>query len=78
MPAPGSYICWISVISFASVFFHSVGCLFIFSMVSSTMQKFLFRSHMFIFVSFTFGDESKNIVIYVRIVFCLCFPLRVT
>ena len=56
-----------SVMSFANIFSHSVGCLFILSMVSSAMQKLLslIRSHMFIFafVSFALGDKSKRIVL---------------
>uniref|UniRef100_A0A8D1KVF7 Uncharacterized protein n=1 Tax=Sus scrofa TaxID=9823 RepID=A0A8D1KVF7_PIG len=40
------------VASFAKIFSHSVGCLFIFLMVSFAMQKFLslIRSHWFVFV----------------------------
>uniref|UniRef100_A0A8D1KK37 Uncharacterized protein n=1 Tax=Sus scrofa TaxID=9823 RepID=A0A8D1KK37_PIG len=40
------------VASFAKIFSHSVGCLFIFLMVSFAMQKFLslIRSNWFVFV----------------------------
>ena len=53
----------LSVISFASIFSHSVGCLFILLMVSFAVQKLLslIRSHLFIFacISFTLRDRSK-------------------
>ena len=53
------------VISFANIFSHSVGCLFILLMVSFAVQKLLslIRSHLFIFVfiSFALGDESKKV-----------------
>ena len=41
----------LSVLSFADIFSHSVGCLFGFSMVSFAVQKLLslIRSHLFIF-----------------------------
>ena len=41
----------LSVASFANIFSHSVGCLFMLLMVSFTVQKLLslFRSHLFIF-----------------------------
>uniref|UniRef100_A0A8C0D6N0 Uncharacterized protein n=1 Tax=Balaenoptera musculus TaxID=9771 RepID=A0A8C0D6N0_BALMU len=51
------------VISFANIFSHSVGCLFILLMVSFAVQKLLsfIRSHLFIlvFISFALGEESK-------------------
>ena len=52
------------VTSFADIFFHSVGCLFILFMVSFSVQKplSLIRSHLLIFV-FTFinqGGGSKK------------------
>ena len=55
------------VISFANIFFHSVGCLLILSMVSFAVQKLLclIRSHLFIFI-FIFsalGDRSKKILL---------------
>ena len=50
----------LSVISFAYIFSHSVGCLFVLSMVSLAVQKLLslIRSHLFIFafISFAFRD----------------------
>ena len=60
------------VISFANIFSHSVGYLFILLMVSFAVQKLLnlIRSHLliFAFLSFALGDRSKkNIVtIYVK------------
>ena len=55
------------VISFANIFSHSVGCLFILSMVSFAVKKLLslIRSHLFIFafVSFAFGDRSKKMLL---------------
>ena len=57
----------LSVASFANIFSHSVGCLFILFMVSFAMQKLLslIRSHLFIFVfiSITLGDRSKKILL---------------
>ena len=50
----------LSVASFANIFSHSIGCLFIFYMVSFAVQKLvsLIRSHLFIFVfiSIALGD----------------------
>ena len=42
----------LSVASFANIFSHSKGCLFIFSMVSFAVQKLLtfIRSHLFLFL----------------------------
>ena len=55
----------LSVTSFAHIFSHSVGCLFILFMVSFTVQKLvcLIRSHLFIFVfiSIALGDWTKEI-----------------
>ena len=70
------------VISFANIFSYSVGCLFIFSMVSFAVQKLLslIRFHLFIFafISFTLGDGSKKYCYDLcQRVFCLCFPLGV-
>ena len=60
-----------SVTSFASIFSHSVGFLFVLFMVSFAVQKLLslIRSHLFIFV-FTFitlgGGSKKDLaMIYV-------------
>ena len=50
----------LSATSFANIFSHSVGCLFILLMVSFAVQKVLslIRSHLFIFpfISFALGD----------------------
>ena len=72
----------LSVDSFADVFSHSEGCLFIFFMVSFAVQKLVrfIRSHLFIFVfiSISLGGGSKKICCDLcHRVFCLCFPLRV-
>ena len=57
----------LSVALFANIFSHSVGCLFVFFVVSFVVQKLLslIRSHLFIFVfiSMTLGDESKKILL---------------
>ena len=59
---PGSCLCIfditsLSVISFANIFSHSVGCLFVLSMVSFAVQKLLslIRSHLFIFAFVSFA-----------------------
>ena len=55
----------LSVDSFANIFSHSEGCLFVF-VVSFALQKVLsfIRSHLFIFVfiSITVGGGSKKIL----------------
>ena len=61
----------LSVISFTNIFSHSVGFLFVLSVVSFAVPKLLslLRFHLFIFVfiSFALGDRSKIIVmIYVK------------
>ena len=52
---------------FANIFSHSVGCLFILFMVSFAVQKLLslIKSHLliFVFISITLGDKSKNILL---------------
>ena len=68
----------LSVASFANIFSHSVGCLFILFMISFAVQKLLslIRSHFFICI--TLGGGSKKILLWLcQRVFCLCFPLRV-
>ena len=54
----------LSVVSFGNVFSYWVGCLFILFMVFFAVQKFLTlaRYHLFIFafISFSWGDRSKN------------------
>ena len=56
------------VISFVTIFSHSVGCLFILSMVPFAVQKLLssIRSLLFIFafISFALGDRSKTILLW--------------
>ena len=56
------------VISFANIFSHWVGCLFILFMVSFAVQKFLslIRSHLFIFVfiSITLEDRLKRLMLW--------------
>ena len=57
----------LSVASFANIFSHSVGCIFILSMGSFSVQKLLslFRSHLFIFVFIfiTLGGGLKKILL---------------
>ena len=57
----------LSILSFANIFSHSVGCLFVLLVVSFAVQKLfsLVRSHLFIFafVSFALGDRSKKILL---------------
>ena len=57
----------LSVDSFANIFSHSDGCLFVWFVVSFAVQKLLhlLRSHLFIFVfiSITLGDGSKKILL---------------
>ena len=57
----------LSVASFANVFSHSEGCLFIFFMVSFAVRKLLtfIRSHLFIFVfiSISLGGGSERILL---------------
>ena len=58
------YVNPLLIISFVNIFHHSVGYLFLLSMISFAMQKFLslIRPHLFIFVfsSFALGDKSKK------------------
>ena len=53
--------------SFANIFSHSLGCLFILFMVSFEVQKLLslIRSHLFIFafISIAFGDWPEKILV---------------
>ena len=52
---------------FANIFSHSIGCLFIFFMVSFAVQKHisLIRSHLFIFtfISISLGDQLKKAMV---------------
>ena len=56
----------LSVASFANIFSHSGGSVFILFMVSFAVQKLLslIRSHLFIFafISIILGDRVKNIL----------------
>ena len=69
----------LSVTLFANSFSHYVGCLFIFLMVSFTVQKLvgLVRSHLFIFVfiSIALGDWPKKIFVQLmsEVVLPMCF-----
>ena len=57
----------LSVDSFANIFSHSEGCLFILFIVSFAVQKLLsfIRSHLFIldFISITVGGGSKKMLL---------------
>ena len=48
----------LSIIPFENIFSHSVGCLFILSVVSFDVQKLLslIRSHLFIFIFIAFTE----------------------
>ena len=66
------------VISFANIFSHSVGCLFVLSMVSFAVQKLLYLigSHLFIctFTCFALGDKfKKHCFDLCKRVSCICF-----
>ena len=54
----------LSIISFANILSHSVGCLFILSVVPFAVQNLssLIRPYLFsfVFISFTLRDGSKN------------------
>ena len=58
----------LSVDSFANIFYHSEGCLFVLFMVSFVVQKLLsfMKSHLFIFVFIfiTLGGVSKKILLW--------------
>ena len=79
-----SYLCVLDinlllVISFADIFSHSVGHLFILSVVSFALQKplSLIRPHLFsfAFVSFALGDRSQNTIAMIYIKECSTFVL---
>ena len=67
------------VASFANIFSHSDGCLFILLMVSLAMQKLLslIRSYSFIFIFITLGGGLEKILLQFMLNSVLCFPLRV-
>ena len=58
----------LSVVSFANIFSHSDGCIFVLFMVSFAVQKLLslIKSHSFIFlfISVTLGGGSKKILLW--------------
>ena len=64
-----------SVASFANIFSHSEGCLFVLFMVSFAVQNLLsfIRSHLFIFVftSISLGGGSKNDLAVIYVMECL-------
>ena len=68
------------VFYFVNIFSHSVGCLFILSMISFAEQKFLslFRSHVFsfAFISFALEDKSKKYFydLYQRVFYLYFLP----
>ena len=57
------------VMSFANIFSHSVGCLFILLMISFAVQKFLslIRSHLFIFAFISFALRERFIFLMVSL-----------
>ena len=67
----------LSVDSFANVFSHSKGCLFILFIVSFAVQKLLsfIRSHLFIFVfiSITLGGGSKKDLAVIYVIECSAY-----
>ena len=71
---------YLSVASFAIIFSHSEGCLFILLIVSFVVQKLLslIRSHLFILFPLLWevGHRESCCDLCQRM-FCLCFPLGV-
>ena len=59
-----------STISLANIFSHSVGCLFVLSMISFAVQKLLslIRPHLFIFTFISFALEDKSEKVLLRFV----------
>ena len=55
----------LSVASFANIFSHSEGCLFVLFMVSFAVKKVLhfIRSHLIVYISISLGGESKRILL---------------
>ena len=69
----------LSVASFANIFSHSEGCLFILFMVSFTVQKLLsfIRSHLFIFFYFHFSRRwVKKDLAVIYVVKCSMFSSK--
>ena len=58
----------LSIVSFANIFSHSEGCLFVLFMVSFAVQKLLsyirYRLFIFVFISITLGGGSKKILLW--------------
>ena len=67
----------LSVVSFANIFSHPEGCLFVLFMVSFAVQKLLslIHSHLFIFVfiSVTLGGGSKKILLWFKVKECFSY-----
>ena len=67
----------LSVVSFANIFSHSEGCLFILLMVSFAVQKLLsfIRSHLFIFVfiSISLGAGFKKDLAVIYVIECSAY-----
>ena len=65
------------VMSFANIFSHSVGSLFVLLMVPFAVQKLLslIRSHLFIcsFVSFALGEGSKKNIATISVTECSAY-----
>src|SRR5574337_853230 len=64
----------LSVTSFANIFSHSVGCLFILFMISFAMQKLLslIRSHLFIFALFPLLKKTDQKRFYCNLCQSVC------
>ena len=64
---PFIYFNPLSIDSFANIFSHSEGCLFILFVVSFAVQKFLssIRSHflIFVFISISLGNRTRKILL---------------
>ena len=67
----------LSVASFANIFSHSEGCLFVLFMVSFAVQNLLsfIRSHLFIFVliSISLGGGSKKDLAVIYVIECSAY-----
>ena len=74
------YINLLSVVSLATIFSHSEGCLLIFFIVFFSMQKLfsLIRSHLFLFLFPLLKevDHRGSCCDLCQGAYCLCFPLR--
>ena len=69
------------IASFANIFSHSVGCLFILFMISFVVQKplRLIKSYLFIlvFISITLGDGLKRILLQFYVKECSAYVFLV-